>query len=367
MAEAKQPVALSKRLKESSVRSEASHQRVRGVRLARPVRGVSDPGSYPVLPSGFALFIEHTRRSLRMRLAGAPAGDLLTEYFERGKMLRAFLAFAAAAAVGGDPHKVVMAAEAVELLHGASLFHDDIIDHASHRRGMVSLHETVGIGKALVAGDDLLLRAFTALSEARACHPPSTVLEAMKALSMLALDCCRGQFEELCSGRWIPEEDYAAIIGRKTAAPFVAAGLLGALLGGGNKIQLSEIRLYAQHLGIAFQIDDDLLDLIGEPAALGKPVGNSLAEGRPMLPLILLWQLAPDDVVRVKLRELDAGRWDRDELIALLEQHGIVERVVEVRQRHLDAALAALRGFPNHEGVDALRALASRTVASSAA
>jgi geranylgeranyl pyrophosphate synthase len=334
--------------------------------LVRPLQELSDLGSYAALPAGFARYIERTRRSLRLRLAGAPAGDLLCQYFERGKMLRAFLAYAAAVAVGSDPEEVVMAAEAVELLHGASLFHDDIIDHASHRRGMVALHETVGTGKALVAGDDLLLRAFTALSEARTRHPPATVLEAMEALNLLALDCCRGQFEELCAGRWISEEDYAAIIGRKTAAPFVAAGVLGALLGGGNKIQLAQIRLYGQHLGMAFQIDDDLLDVVGEPGALGKPVGNSLAEGRPMLPLILLWRSAPDDTVRNRLRELDEGGWNRDELIALLEQHGIVDQVLEVRQRHLDAAMAAIEGFPNPTGVEALRALASRAVPSSA-
>jgi geranylgeranyl pyrophosphate synthase len=334
--------------------------------LVGPAQGLFDPGSYATLSSGFAPYIERTRRSLRLRLGGAPAGDLLCQYFERGKMLRALLAFAAAAAVGGDPGKVVMAAEAVELLHSASLFHDDIIDHASHRRGMVSLHEALGTGKALVAGDDLLLRAFAALSEARAYYPTTTVLEAIEVLNLLALDCCRGQFDELCSGRWISEEDYAAIIGRKTAAPFIAAGALGVILGGGNKIQLAQIRLYGQHLGMAFQIDDDLLDMIGEAGALGKPVGNSLAEGRPMLPLILLSRLAPDDVVRSKLRRLDEGGWNRDELRALLEQHGIVDRVREIRQGHLDAALAALEGFPNATGVQALRALASRALATSA-
>jgi len=332
--------------------------------LILPARGLSDLGSYTALPSGFAPYIERTRRSVRRRLIDAPAGDLLCQYFERGKMLRAFLTFAAAAAVGGNPEKVVMAAEAVELLHGASLFHDDIIDEASHRRGMVSLHAALGIGKALVAGDDLLLRAFAALSEARGCHPTAKVLEAIEALNLLALDCCRGQFEELCSGRWISEEDYAAIVTRKTAAPFIAAGVLGALLGGGNKMQLAQIRLYGKHLGMAFQIDDDLLDLVGEPGALGKPVGNSLAEGRPMLPLILLWRLVPEDVVRGQLRRWDEGGWNRDEVVALLEQHGIVERVIEVRQRQLDAAVAALQSFSNVTGVEALRALASRHAAS---
>jgi len=337
-----------------------------GVSLVPFARDLSELGCHVAVPVRFAYYIERTRQSLRRRLADAPAGDLLSQYFERGKMLRAFLTFAAAAAVGADPEKVVMAAEAVELLHGASLFHDDIIDHASHRRGMISLHEAIGPGKALVAGDDLLLRAFTALSGARSCCAPGTVFDAMEALNLLALDCCRGQFEELCAGRWISEEDYAAIISRKTAAPFVAAGVLGVLLGGGDTTQQAQIRTYGQHLGMAFQIDDDLLDVIGEPGALGKPVGNSLAEGRPMLPLILLWKFAPDDDVRNKLRKLDEGAWNRQELIGLLEQYGVVERVRQERQRHLDMAIEALQSFPNVSGVEALRVLASRAVPTSA-
>jgi geranylgeranyl pyrophosphate synthase len=335
--------------------------------VRRYVPAMSEMPNLLDLPVNLSSYVERTRQGLRARLCEAPAGDLLCRYFERGKMLRAFMVFAAAMSVGGDPEDVVMAAQAVELLHGASLFHDDIIDHASHRRGIISLHELLGVGKALVIGDDLLLRAFAALSEAHACHPAARVLRAMEALNFLAIECCRGQFEELCAERWISEEQYSAIIARKTAAPFVAAGVLGVLLGGGNSAQLDQIRFYGQQVGIAFQIDDDLLDLIGEPGALGKPVGNSLAEGRPMLPLIYLRRLASDDAVRSKLDQVGNGGCSRDELIDLLEQHGIVDRVLEVRQRHLDAAIATLKNFPNSSGVDALRVLACRTFTRAAA
>lgn len=332
--------------------------------MARYVPAMSEIPNSMGLPLGLSCYIERTRQALRVRLSDAPAGDLLCQYFERGKMLRAFLVFAASISVGGAPEEVVMAAEAVELLHGASLFHDDIVDHASHRRGIASLHEVLGVGKALVIGDYLLLRAFTTLCEARAFHPPARVLQAMEALNLLAVECGRGQFEELCADRWISEDEYSTIVGRKTAAPFVAAGVLGVLLGGGTSAQLDQIRLYGQQVGIAFQIDDDLLDLIGEPGAMGKPVGNSLAEGRPMLPLIYLWRSVSDDAARRKLSQLGQDGWNRDELLDLLERHGIVDRVLQVRQRHLDAAIAALRDFPNASGVEALRALASRTLTS---
>jgi geranylgeranyl pyrophosphate synthase len=311
------------------------------------------------LPTSFSRYIERTRQALYIRLATAPASGLLRQYFERGKMLRAFLVFAASASVGGDPEDVEMAAEAIELLHGASLFHDDIMDHASERRGIASLHEQLGIGQAIVVGDDLLLRAFTALAEARARHPAVKVLDAMEVLNQLARDCCRGQFEELCANSWISEERYLAIVGCKTAAPFVAAGLIGVLLGGGTQAQFAQIRIYAEQMGIAFQIDDDLLDLVGEPGLLGKPVGNSLAEGRPTLPLIYLWRDSSEATRTKWCRSATAG-CSRDELVQLLKEIGIIDRVLQVRMRHLDAAIAALQDFGHTNGVDALHALASR-------
>src|SRR5512145_2036024 len=197
------------------------------------VRGPVTPaaiGSASQAAKTYARCVERTRSALSARLLDAPAGEVVREYFERGKMLRAFLVFAATAAVGGEPDDVVMAAEAIELLHGASLFHDDIIDGASTRRGLPALHQRLGVGPALVVGDDLLLRAFAALAEASACHTPARVLAATETLNRLARECCRGQFEELCAQRWVSEADYMAIVAGKTAAPFVAAGVLGVLL-----------------------------------------------------------------------------------------------------------------------------------------
>lgn len=308
------------------------------------------------LPPAYAHCIDRTRQALHARLADAPAGQMLRQYFERGKMLRAFLVFASAALVGADPDDVAMAAEAIELLHGASLFHDDIIDQAAQRRGLASLHERLGIGRALVVGDDLLLRAFSALIETPSC-PASRLIKAIELLNGLARECCRGQFDELCAERWISEERYLAIVSAKTAAPFVAAGVLGGLLGGGSEAQIAQIRIYARELGIAFQIDDDLQDLTGEPCCLGKPVGNSLAQGRPMLPLIYLWQIS-SDATRKDLCRLGDGSSTRAELVEMLEQNGILDRVRQVQQFYLAAALKALEGFRDVPGVDALRAMA---------
>jgi geranylgeranyl pyrophosphate synthase len=309
-------------------------------------------------------YVETTRAALQVRLADAPAGELLCPYFQRGKMLRAFLVFAASTSVGGALDNVVMAAEAIELLHGASLIHDDIADQAALRRGLVSLHQQLGIGGALVVGDDLLLRAFAALGEARACHPPSRVLEAVDVLNQLARDCCRGQFNELCAGRWISEDAYLAIVRGKTGAPFAAAGVLGVLLGGGTAAQAAGIRSYAEDVGVAFQIGDDLLDLLAAPGMLGKPVGNSLALGRAMLPLIYLLETS-DGGAGAQPSTLIPQDCSRRDLVALLEQAGIVDRARDVQRRYIARARETAEQFPFPSGVEALHALADRALSPS--
>jgi octaprenyl-diphosphate synthase len=330
--------------------------------MARVVPSTSGSAGLADLLAAYSMSTERTRSSLSARLSHAPAGEILREYFARGKMLRASLVFAASASVEGKPDDVMMGAEAIELMHAASLFHDDIIDAAAERRGLASLHERLGVGAALVLGDDLLMRALSVLSEARTRHPPARVLQAMDALTELARECCQGQFDELRVGRWISEADYLSIVVRKTASPFVAAGTLGVLLAGGTDEQVAQMRIYSTQLGIAFQIADDLLDLIGDPAAMGKPVGNSLAQGRPMLPLIYLWQTGSDSE-KQELTVIGQGGSPRDRLLALMDRYGIVARVRQVQQRHVNAALDALTGFPGVLGVEALRTLAARATA----
>ena len=308
----------------------------------------------------YASCVARTRAALDARLAGAPGGEILREYFERGKMLRAYLVFAAAEAVGGETADVAIVAAAIELLHAASLFHDDIIDEAPHRRGVPALQMRLGIGPALVVGDELLLSALAALAEMRDRHPPDRVLQAMGELVQLGRHCCRGQYEELHAGPWSDEEQYLSIVRGKTAAPFVAAGMLGAVFGGGTDAQIDGIRSYANHLGIAFQIADDILDLVGDSEDLGKPAGNSLAHQRPLLPLIYLWRHGTD-AVRAQLRELAARGWPRQPVVALLEKHRTFDLVRETHRRHVQQALDALEGaaLPVAAGVDALRELAT--------
>jgi geranylgeranyl pyrophosphate synthase len=280
---------------------------------------------------------------------------VLAEHFARGKMLRPLLAFAAAAAVGGDPATALPAAEAIELLHGASLVHDDIIDQAATRRGLPALHRRVGAGVALVLGDYLLVRAFAVLGAAQPSHPPERVLEALGRLGRHAQQCCRGQVQELLApGRQDSEGLYLAIVRGKTAAPFAAAAGLGAVLGGGAAWEVAALEGYGRDVGIAFQIHDDLLDFTGDEEALGKPVGQSLAEGPPTLPLIYLRRYG-SRAAREEYKRMCRAGPERQGLAALLEREGIFQRVRATRQRYVLAAQRALDGLRPSGAVTLLR------------
>jgi geranylgeranyl pyrophosphate synthase len=266
-------------------------------------------------------------------------------------MIRAQLVFAAASAVGGDPWRAVDGAQAIELLHCASLFHDDVIDNAVERRGLPALHCRVGVGGAIVLGDLLMLRAFAVISQS---YPLAFARRVVQVLSEQAQECCRGQLLELeLTGKAVSENDYFAIAKGKTAATFVAAAAAGAILGQGTATECEALSKYAEHLGVAFQIWDDVLDLRGNPSMLGKPVGNSLLNQRPLLPLIYL-QTSGSTAARAEWDKLRLRGAPRHELVAILCRERIDERVEATRQHHVAAAAGALQGWSDTDGLRAL-------------
>jgi len=302
--------------------------------------------------------LHRCRAEIMVCLSDAPLNTLLCQYFEHGKLLRPLLVFVAAAAVNGISSRVSTAAAALELLHVASLIHDDIADDSAERRGLPALHTQVGINVALIAGDYLLLRSFAVLSECQAQTDPARTLEALDLLNRCAQECCRGQIAELVP-RDQPdgEEAYLAIVQRKTATQFAAASAVGALLSGGAPYEVEALQRYGLQLGISFQIYDDVLDLVGDACVLGKPVGASLALRRPLLPLIYLEQYG-SPATRRAYHQLQPTRDGRLELVSLLEHEQVFERVQATQDRFIAAALDALKVLRPSADVEGLRALA---------
>jgi geranylgeranyl diphosphate synthase type I len=308
-------------------------------------------------------YIDDCRERIIASLATAPAGATLRDYLSRGKMLRPLLVFAACCAVGGDPATVVAAAHAIELLHTASLFHDDIIDQARERRGIQSLHLRSGLGLALVLADYLLLRAFEVIAEISRSDMVADVLEASRTLSRYAQQCCRGQADELLVHDECPSEQaYLAIAQAKTASQFAAAAAVGAILGSGTELEVDNLSTYGLMLGTAFQIRDDMIDLAPDAETPTNRVGRFYGGTFATLPLIYL-ETYGDPSTRNEYRRMRLTKCDKRALIGLLERAHVIERVVESQERWIQGSLAVLDGLRPSCHVDALRVLANYAVA----
>jgi len=305
----------------------------------------------------YAPYLAECRAAINSDLANAPQARILSEYFERGKMLRPLLVFLSASVVGGDPALAIPAAQALEMLHGASLIHDDIIDGAKERRGRPPLHHAIGVGPAVVLGDYLILRACALFAKIRS----NRAFDALEALIDCAEECCRGQVEELLSESDDPEEAYFSIVRGKTASQFVAAATVGGMIGGGRNEDVEALRAFAINIGISFQVRDDELDLTGETARRRKRAGGIFHNACPTLPIIYLGKYGSKTAYR-RFRRIQKQAGTQAELLALLGEEGILERLKQVKEQRLSQALEALRHFEASAVVDALRFLAHHTV-----
>lgn len=241
-----------------------------------------------------AAFLAEIRRELEHRKPDT--GDRLDEIcryalLSPGKLLRPLLLVTSAEAVGGTRQDVLPAALAVEYLHAASLVHDDIIDGDDLRRGRASVHSRYGVPDAIVTGDALMLGLFGAIADCAA--PDSAIVAAVRVLAKAGEDLCRGQIREsllVPPGHGVAGsglEDYLAMATLKTGALFRAACRSGALLAGGSPAEVDALTAFAEHAGLAFQMYDDLLPFLAEPAATGKPGTSDAANLRPTYPVLL--------------------------------------------------------------------------------
>ncbi|MDX1748575.1 MAG: polyprenyl synthetase family protein [Halobacteriales archaeon] len=190
-----------------------------------------------------------------------------------GKRVRPTVTILACEAVGGDPEDAVDFAAGIELVHNASLVIDDIIDESAIRRGHESAWARYGHGPAVIASDGLLGEAFALFS-------PSP--RAMELVSDAMVDLGEGEAAELVA-KPTTEAEYMDLARRKTGSLFRAAAELGAVAAGADHRVVNAFGRYAQRVGVAFQIRDDVLDAVADPESLGKPTGQDAAMGRPSM------------------------------------------------------------------------------------
>lgn len=195
-----------------------------------------------------------------------------------GKRLRPILVLFSAKAAGGKFSKVYNASVAVELLHNFTLVHDDIMDNADKRRGRLTLHKKYDNSTAILVGDSLLSIAYELLL--KDCNGETK--KVLSAFTKCLIEVCEGQsmdkdFETL---KAVSIDEYLIMIKKKTAAMAEMCCKIGAILGGGSDKEVSAIASYGRNIGIAFQIQDDLLDITGDEKELGKVIGGDLIEGK---------------------------------------------------------------------------------------
>ena len=278
-----------------------------------------------------------------------------------GKRLRPMLVVLAGQATAtslgttSDHHQL---AAIIEFIHTSTLLHDDVVDESDLRRGRSTANALWGNAPSVLVGDFLYSRSFQLMVE----------LDDMAVMRLLADTTNRiaeGEVLQLLHVR-NPDTDEAAYLGvieRKTAVLFAAGTRLGALASGADEATQQALYEYGLQLGFAFQIADDVLDYSGDAAALGKNLGDDLAEGKATLPLIHAMSRA-DDATRARLRAVieqgDTGAMP--EVLAAIEAAGSLEYSRSRARDYAAAAEAALAGLPENEAMAALRGLARYAV-----
>lgn len=195
-----------------------------------------------------------------------------------GKRLRPFLVLLSAKAVGGNINNVYNAALAVEMLHNFTLIHDDIMDNADLRRGNLTLHKKYNLNTAILAGDSLLAVGYEYLL--KDCKV--NIKQALNSFTQGLIEVCEGQRldTEFENRTYVSLNEYVEMITKKTASLIQTCCELGAYISNGSKSDIHSLKSFGKYLGIAFQIQDDLLDITADKAEFGKKIGGDLLEGK---------------------------------------------------------------------------------------
>ena len=275
-----------------------------------------------------------------------------------GKRVRPALLLMAARMCGYRGERPVVFASAVEFIHTATLVHDDVIDDSKLRRGRLAMHSRWGNNMTVLLGDYLYIRAM------------EVALTYDDAIAIVRLLCdvtrrmIEGEIYQLTKvgAADITEEEYFEIIRRKTAYLFSGAAEIGALLGHAGDERQRALRRYGFNIGVAFQLVDDLLDFTADRAALGKPVGGDLREGKVTLAAIHLLRQEgagsrAHDIIGsvVETGEIGSGEWS--ELVDLLRERRAIQYASDAAQRYATAARQCLDVFPPSPERTALAAL----------
>lgn len=301
-------------------------------------------------------------QSLRDAVEALRADTLLRRAVEYvlalpGKRMRPLLCLLASALEGGSPWRAVPAAAAVELAHTFTLVHDDIMDSSPLRRGQPTVHVRWGSAMAILAGDALIGLAYR-LMEQYAGHPAYAQLIGTMTYALIEVSEGQALDLELPNRATLCLEDYWQMIDGKTVALLRGALLIGAFVGELSPPTRRTLEQLALPLGRAFQLQDDLLDLVGDAAVMGKPQGADLREGKMTYATLRAFELQPHHELLQRYRQYrTVAKAEFMELIALFDRLGLLQEMQQQIAAYYEASLALLESLPSTPARELLRTL----------
>ncbi len=299
----------------------------------------------PSVAEKYFLIYEKERKIIDQRLSTALKDRQPSELYKpasyilesSGKRLRPLLVILSAKAVGGKPKQVYNAAVAVEMLHNFTLVHDDIMDNADLRRGNLTLHKKYNLNTAILAGDSLLAVAYEFIL--KDCKVNAR--EALNAFTHGLVEVCEGQSldTQFETRKNVSLDEYIEMISKKTAALAQMCCELGGYLVNGSKQDIKALSAYGKYLGIAFQIQDDLLDITADKVDFGKRIGGDLIEGKKTF-------------LFIEALEKASGK-AKEDLLKVITNKGIrsnqIEKYKQIYKKLgvIDDAKTAIRNYSN--------------------
>jgi octaprenyl-diphosphate synthase len=275
-----------------------------------------------------------------------------------GKRLRPMLSLLSALACRYEGNAHLEFAAIVEFIHTATLLHDDVVDDSKLRRGKLTANAMFGNEASVLVGDFLYSRAFQMMVSAGSIRIMSIMADTTNTIA-------EGEVMQLlnCHDPETTEQRYLRVIEAKTATLFKAAGQIGAVLAEAPEAHIEALGDYGLHLGTAYQLVDDALDYQGNTGAIGKNVGDDIAEGKPTLPLIYALAHCNESQAQLLRKSIENGGLDQiDEIIDIVESTGAIQYTARCAEKHVEMAVKALSVLPESRYREALEQLAEFAV-----
>lgn len=266
-----------------------------------------------------------------------------------GKRLRPFMVIKSCQILGGKATTAMPAATAVELVHNFSLVHDDIMDNDEMRHGVPTTHKKYGMPLAILAGDVLFSKAYEVISNGKISQ--KSIPQLVSRLAKACVDICEGQWLDVSMGegkKFPTEKQYVMMIEKKTAALFDVSCAMGAICATNNQKDIQNLSTFGKNLGIAFQITDDLIGVMGDSEVTKKPVGNDLREGKKSLPILMAIKKSKGQEKKKILKVFGnskASKKEMQEAVQTIRNLGIEENVRNQAQKYANKARQSLSKY----------------------